>query len=183
MDNSEKASKIRLLIVDIDGVMTNGKIYTGATGEMFKAFDVKDGLGLKMLMRNGISVAVITAKSSAIVAQRMAGLGVEDVFQGVSDKAAKFHELIAAKGLAPEECAYIGDDLPDIAVMALVGLSAAPSDATELIRERADIVSTKAGGAGCVREIAEFILKSQSLYEKTLEAMFFHPDTASRFKY
>lgn len=183
MDYSEKASAIRLLIVDIDGVMTDGKIYTSASGEAFKAFDVKDGLGLKMLMRNGIGVAVITAKESGIVARRLAELGVKDVFQGVSDKAAKFNSLIREKGLAPEACAYIGDDLPDIAVMSLAGLSAAPSDATEIIRERADFVSRKPGGAGCVREVAELILKSQSLYEKTLETMFFHPDTASRFKY
>ena len=132
MTLTEKARKIKLLICDVDGVLTDGKIYIGNEGELFKAFDVKDGLGIKMLLANGVDV---------------------------------------------------GDDLPDYAVIQKVGLAACPSNAVEEIVQLADFKSQYSGGAGAVRELAEFILKTQGKWESTLEKMFLHPDPNAKHRY
>ena len=110
MTLTEKARKIKLLICDVDGVLTDGKIYIGNEGEMFKAFDVKDGLGIKMLLANGVDVAILTARSSEILKRRTHELGITNVLQGQRDKVKGLGELLTATGLSPEEIAYFGDD-------------------------------------------------------------------------
>ena len=179
----EKAKKIRLLICDVDGVLTDGKIYIGNDGELFKAFDVKDGLGVKMLLANNIDVAILTARSSEILKRRTQELGITNVLQGQRDKVKGLQQLLAATRLLPEQIAYIGDDLPDYEVIQKVGLAACPSDAVEEIAELADFKSVHRGGAGAVRELAEFILKTQGKWDNTLESMFLHPDLNARHHY
>ncbi len=183
MNIQEKASRIKLLICDVDGVLTDGKIYIGNDGELFKAFNVKDGLGIKMLMANGIDVAILTARSSKILQKRTEELGIKLVLQGQRDKVKGLAELTAQTGVAPEEMAYIGDDLPDYAVIQKVGLAACPSDAIEPIKAIAHFESKHKGGSGAVRELAEHILKSQGLWENTLERMFLNPDPNAKHRY
>ena len=183
MTLTEKAKKIKLLICDVDGVLTDGKIYIGNDGELFKAFNVKDGLGIKMLLANGIEVAILTARSSKILECRTKELGIVNVLQGQRDKVKGFQKLLAAMNLTPEEVAYIGDDLPDYAVIQKVGLAACPSDSVEDIRRLADFESQNCGGDGAVRELAELILKAQDKWEETLEKMFLHPDPNARHRY
>ena len=178
-----KAGKIKLVVLDVDGVLSNGKIYTSGSGEAFKCFDVKDGLGVKMLLRNGIDVAVITAKSSEIVRVRTVELGITTVFQGVPDKPRVLREIVEQKGLSLQEVGYVGDDLPDLAAMRLVGLSACPKNATGFILKQADMILSRDGGVGAVREFAEFILESQDKMSRTIEEMFLHPDVAARHRY
>ncbi len=179
----EKAQKIRLLICDVDGVLTDGKIYIGNEGELFKAFDVKDGLGIKMLLANGIDVAILTARSSEILKKRTQELGITNVLQGQRDKVKGLQELLSVTGFKPENIAYIGDDLPDYAVIQQVGLAACPSNAVKEIERLADFKSAHEGGAGAVRELAEYILKAQGKWENTLENMFLHPDPNAVHRY
>lgn len=179
----EKAKKIKLLICDVDGVLTDGKIYIGSEAELFKAFDVKDGLGIKMLLANGIDVAILTARSSEILKRRTQELGITNVLQGQRDKVKGLQELLSKTQLSPDEIAYIGDDLPDYAVIQEVGLAACPSNAVSEIEHLADFKSQHCGGAGAVRELAEFILKAQGKWENTIEAMFVHPDPNARHRY
>lgn len=183
MTLKEKAQKIKLLICDVDGVLTDGKIYIGNEGELFKAFDVKDGLGIKMLLANGIDVAILTARSSEILKCRTRELGITNVLQGQRDKVIGLGELLSRSGLNAEEVAYIGDDLPDYAVIQKVGLAACPANAVEEIETLADFKSRFPGGAGAVRELAEYILKVQGKWEDTLDTMFLHPDPNARHHY
>lgn len=179
----EKAQKIKLLICDVDGVLTNGKIYISNDGELFKAFDVKDGLGIKMLLANEIDVAILTARSSEILKRRTQELGITNVLQGQRDKVKGLQELLSLTGLQPDQIAYIGDDLPDYAVIQEVGLAACPCNAVSEIKHLADFKSCCEGGAGAVRELAEYILKAQGKWENTLETMFLHPDPNARHRY
>lgn len=179
----QKAQKIKLLICDVDGVLTDGKIYIGNEGELFKAFDVKDGLGIKMLLANGIDVAILTARSSEILKKRTQELGITNVLQGQRDKVKGLEQLLSDTSLTAQEIAYIGDDLPDYAVIQKVGLKACPCNAVEEIEHLADFKSRHAGGAGAVRELAEYILKAQGKWENTIETMFLHPDPQARHRY
>ena len=183
MTLNEKARQIKLLICDVDGVLTDGMIYIGNEGELFKAFNVKDGLGIKMLLANGIDVAILTARSSAILQKRASELGITSVLQGQRDKVKGLTELLKDRHLKPEEIAYIGDDLPDYAVIQKVGLAACPSDAVEDIVALSHFKSRFAGGKGAVRELAEFILKSQDKWSHTIDTMFLHPDPDAKHRY
>ena len=179
----ERVRKIKLLICDVDGVLTDGKIYIGNDVELFKAFNVKDGLGIKMLLANGIDVAILTARSSQILQKRTAELGITNVLQGQRDKVKGLGVLLEKTGLQPEEIAYIGDDLPDYAVIQKVGLAACPKDANESIVELAHFQSRFNGGDGAVRELCELILKTQGLWQKTLHSMFMNPDPQAKHHY
>ncbi|MFU8830838.1 MAG: KdsC family phosphatase [Wenzhouxiangella sp.] len=154
----EKASGIRLAVFDVDGVMTDGRLYLSDDGIESKTFHTRDGLGLKALMGHGIIVAVITARRSNVVSRRMAELGIEHLMQGREDKKAAIETLIETLEVAPEQVAYTGDDLVDWPAMRLCGLKCAPADAVAWIRERADFVSQQPGGRGAVREVCELIL-------------------------
>lgn len=154
-----KAANVRMAVFDIDGVMTDGRLFFSDAGEQMKAFHVRDGLGLKTLMRHGIEVAVITARRSGIVERRMAELGIEQVMQGYEDKAGALSALLEEKSFGPEAVCYAGDDLVDWPAMRQCGLKCAPSDASAWIRERADHVCNVGGGLGAVREVCELVLE------------------------
>ena len=152
-------TKIKLLLLDVDGVMTDGRITYDNDGGEIKAFDVKDGHGLKLVQRAGIKVGIITGRKSAIVARRAAELGIELVYQGVKDKSLPFNEILEELALTAEEVAYVGDDIVDLPVMRNVGFAATVADAVDDVKPFADMVSERPGGRGAVREICEFLLK------------------------
>jgi 3-deoxy-D-manno-octulosonate 8-phosphate phosphatase (KDO 8-P phosphatase) len=168
---AQRAAKVRLLVLDVDGVLTDGRIYYGNDGEELKAFDIKDGLGIKLLQRAGVAVAIITGRQSEIVARRARELGIEDLTQGREDKLQALDELCQRRGLALEQCAYMGDDLPDLAAIRRAGLGMSVADASPVVRAAADWLSTRNGGEGAVREACEFILGTLGERER-LEAEF-----------
>lgn len=161
----ERARAIRLVALDVDGVLTDGRLYYGPEGEAMKAFDVRDGHGIKMLMKSGVEVALLTARSSSIVATRARELGITHALQGQSDKAAGFAVLQSRSGIAASACAYMGDDWPDLPVLQQVGLATTVADACEEVRTVAHWISTRAGGHGAVRELATFILRAQDKFD------------------
>lgn len=164
-----RAAQIRCLISDIDGVLTDGRLYYNIHGEETKAFHVQDGLGLKLLMTAGIEVAVITATKNQIIDHRMKTLGVQHYFKGQIDKQAAFLELQKRLQLEPHAFAYIGDDLPDIAVMQQVGLSIAVENAVEEVKQITHWQTTRKGGKGAVREACDLILKAQDQFDNALK--------------
>ena len=155
-----KAARVTLLLLDVDGVLTDGGIVYDDGGREIKRFHVRDGHGIKMLQRAGVAVGVITGRTSAVVTFRAKELGISLVRQGATDKVAAWREILASRGDAPEGTAYVGDDIVDVPLMKSVGFSAAPADAESYVLETADFISSKAGGHGAVREIVEFILRS-----------------------
>lgn len=158
----EKAAKIRLLICDVDGVISDGLIYQGNSGEELKAFNVRDGYGIRCLLTSGIEVAIITGRKAKLLEDRANTLGITHLYQGQSDKLLAYRELLDKLALRPGEVAYIGDDLIDWPVMAEVGLSAAVADAHPLLLPKADYVTQIAGGRGAVRELCDLILLAQN---------------------
>jgi 3-deoxy-D-manno-octulosonate 8-phosphate phosphatase (KDO 8-P phosphatase) len=161
MDVAGRARSIRLAIFDVDGVMTDGTLYIGEHGEAFKAFNILDGHGMKMLQGAGIATAIISGRSSEAVARRAAELGIEHVVQGSHDKVAAFEALIATLDLTADQCSFVGDDLPDLPVMRLCGLAVAVANAAEPVKSAAHYVTRAAGGRGAVREFCELVLDAQ----------------------
>jgi 3-deoxy-D-manno-octulosonate 8-phosphate phosphatase (KDO 8-P phosphatase) len=149
---------IRLLVLDVDGVLTDGRLYFGARGEALKAFHVRDGVGLKLLQQAGLTVAVISGRRSRMVAARCRELGVRHVRQGVGDKLAALRQLCARLKLTPAACACVGDDLPDVPLMRAAALSFAVADAHRSARRVADVVTRLRGGQGAVREVCDHLL-------------------------
>ncbi len=162
--------KIRLAIFDVDGVMTDGRLYLSDSGEETKAFDTKDGHGMKMLKASGVEIAIITGRSSRCVELRAENLGISLLFQGASDKLAVYGKLIESLGLEPEQTAYMGDDLVDLPVLARCGLAFAVPDAPDIVRQHADYVTRKQGGRGAVREACEFLMRMQGSFDAQLAA-------------
>ncbi|MFN3478775.1 MAG: 3-deoxy-manno-octulosonate-8-phosphatase KdsC [Thermodesulfovibrionales bacterium] len=165
---TEIAKNIKLLILDVDGVLTDGSIILDNEGNEFKAFHVRDGHGIKMLYRAGIQVAIITGRYSKVVERRAKELGIKEVYQRCHIKSVAFDHLIEKSGLKPEEVAYAGDDIVDIPIFKRVGLSIAVSDATEETKAEAMMVTENRGGRGAVREICEFLLKSKGLWDSIM---------------
>lgn len=157
----DRAREVRLLALDVDGTLTDGTLLIGGDSEVAKPFSVRDGFGLNLLKQAGIVVALITARQSAIVARRAAELGIAQVHQGVKDKRARLRSLCEETGIGLEQAAYMGDDWPDLSVMASCGFAAAPADAEPEVRAIAHWVATAAGGRGAVRELAMFLLDAQ----------------------
>ena len=157
-----RARAIRLAIFDVDGVMTDGTVYMGPQGEALKAFNILDGHGLRMLLDAGVVTAIISGRSSEAVARRASELGIAHVAQGVRDKVAEFEKLRAALGVGPEACAFMGDDLPDLAVMRLCGLSVSVPNGAEAVREGAHLVTRAHGGRGAVREFCDLLLAARA---------------------
>ncbi|MGY6555601.1 MAG: KdsC family phosphatase [Wenzhouxiangella sp.] len=157
----QRAAGIRLAVFDVDGVLTDGTLFLDDAGRQFKAFNVRDGLGLKALMRHDIEVAVITARRSGVVEKRMAELGIRHLQQGVGDKHAVLLQLQADLQIAPAATSFMGDDLIDFRAMQASGLSAAPADADAWIRSRVDLVTQAGGGRGAVREFSELLLAAR----------------------
>jgi len=171
--SQELASKIRavkLVVFDVDGVLTDGRIIFSNSGEETKLFDVKDGHGIKLLMRSGIDVAIITARESDVVRRRARDLGITHVFQGMKDKKMALEELVKASGVAPDAMAYMGDDIIDLPVLKRVAFSAAVADAVSEVIERVDFVAKRPGGRGAARELAELILKVQGKWDEVMKA-------------
>jgi 3-deoxy-D-manno-octulosonate 8-phosphate phosphatase (KDO 8-P phosphatase) len=158
----DAAAEIRLVIFDVDGVFTNGLLYLSDDGTETKTFNVKDGHGVKLLMRAGVEVAIISGRRSAAVDRRMEELGVRHVFQGIRDKLAVFRDLIGRLGIEPAEVAYLGDDLPDLDVMRVVGLPAATGDAHPDLLPHAVWTSARPGGHGAVREFCDLLLAARA---------------------
>ena len=162
---SDSARQVRLLIVDIDGVLTDGGLQFDNRGEEYKTFNSLDGHGIRMMLESGIEVAVITGRKSGIVEHRMRDLGVRQIYQGYRDKLPAFEKLLQDSGLTPEQVAYIGDDLPDLPVMQRVGFAIAVQNAHSFVKQNCDWITDTPGGKGAVREATDFILESQSLLE------------------
>jgi len=156
-----KAQKIKLLILDVDGVLTDGMLNYGPQGELFKQFNVKDGVGIKLLQQQGISVAVITAKDSQPLRQRMTDLSIQHFYPGCDNKINAFNELLALLSLDKNQVAYVGDDVIDCQVMAQVGLAIAVQDAHDFVKQTADYITSAYGGQGVAREVADLLLDAQ----------------------
>jgi 3-deoxy-D-manno-octulosonate 8-phosphate phosphatase (KDO 8-P phosphatase) len=164
----QKAARIRLVAFDVDGTLTDGKLYFGPSGEAMKAFSVLDGQGLALLKKAGLKLALVTGRSSDIVDLRAAELQIDRVLQGVKDKRQALLGLAQEFRLDPSEIAMMGDDWPDLAAFAVAGMSAAPADAHVEVRRRADWVSQSKAGSGAARELCDYLLHSQGVYQKLL---------------
>jgi 3-deoxy-D-manno-octulosonate 8-phosphate phosphatase (KDO 8-P phosphatase) len=161
----DKASRIKILIVDIDGVMTDGRIIYSIYGDELKFFDVQDGFGITLLRRAGIKSLIITAKKSKIVKMRARDLRVAKAYQGHIDKIKPFNHALRKFKVIPEEVCFIGDDLIDIPVLRRVGLAVAVPNAVDEVKDTAHFVTSKTGGRGAVREVCDLILKSQNKWD------------------
>jgi 3-deoxy-D-manno-octulosonate 8-phosphate phosphatase (KDO 8-P phosphatase) len=157
----DKASPIKLILLDVDGVLTDGAVVMHGDGSESKRFHIRDGIALVWAQRVGLKVGILSARHSATTIQRAAQLGITLVHQGVASKAAAYDEILSDTAVTDPEVAYMGDDVVDLAVLRRVGLSAAPSDAVAEVRACVDFVSTYRGGQGAVRELVEMILRVQ----------------------
>lgn len=157
----EQFSQIKLLICDIDGVFSDGRIYLGNDGEELKAFHTRDGFGIKAVLNSGIDVAVITGRQSNIVRQRMEALGVPHIYQGQHNKSEAYQALIEKLELSDQDVAYIGDDVPDLALVRRVGMGVAVRDAHASVQQSAQYVTALPGGFGAVREVTDLLLLAQ----------------------
>lgn len=162
---TEKAKQIRIVLIDVDGVLTDGRILYSAEGVEIEAFHVRDGVGLRAAQRAGLVIAVLTGRVSAAVARRAKELGISEIHQGVADKVGTYETLLRRYGLTDAAAAYIGDDVNDLPVLARAGLSVAPADAEEEVKARVAYVTARVGGRGAVRELIDLILKAQGKWE------------------
>lgn len=165
-DAQARARRLKLMAFDIDGVFTDGSLYYSDEGIELKAFNTLDGLGLKMLQQAGIAVAVITGRKTGCVEARMQNLGIDLLFQGIENKLETMQSLLERLGLPAAEAGYMGDDLPDLQVMAASGFSATPANGHDLAKRFARLTTAKAGGQGAVREVCEFILAAQGKFDE-----------------
>jgi len=157
-----RAARIRLIALDVDGIMSDGKLYFSANGDELKGFNILDGLGLKQLMAAGITVAVITGRRSPLTEKRMNDLGIPHLMQGREDKKVALQELVRTMDIAPEEIAYMGDDLPDLPALRFAGLGVTVPNGYWLVRQHAHYCTSVPGGSGAVREACDLILTAQN---------------------
>ncbi|AKQ57530.1 KdsC family phosphatase [Bordetella hinzii] len=157
----ERAMAVRLMVFDVDGVLTDGSLYFGEHGEMFKRFNALDGHGLRLLMEGGFKVALMTGRSGPVVARRAAELGISEVLQGVRDKGAALAELAQRQGVQLDQTGYMGDDIIDLPAMQRAGFAASVSNAPGYVAQAAHWVSTQPGGSGAVRECCDLLLAAQ----------------------
>jgi 3-deoxy-D-manno-octulosonate 8-phosphate phosphatase (KDO 8-P phosphatase) len=167
---TERASRVKLMIFDVDGVLTDGGLMFTAEGDTMKVFNSMDGHGLKLLREAGVETAIITGRKSGIVEVRAQELRINYLYQGVADKIQAFDDLLKTTGVAPEACGYMGDDWPDLGVMLKCGFAAAPANAHPEVLSRAHWVSHARGGFGAARELCETILRAQNRYDALLAA-------------
>jgi 3-deoxy-D-manno-octulosonate 8-phosphate phosphatase (KDO 8-P phosphatase) len=167
---TEKAKKLKLLILDVDGVLTDGKLFFDNDGNEYKSFHARDGHGIKLLRQTGVEVAIISGRKSNSVALRMKSLGIEHVYQGHENKISAFNEVLQKLNMTPDQAAHMGDDLLDLPLMTRVGLSIAVADANFAVIERADWCTHLSGGNGAVREVCDFIMQAQGHFDDVLNA-------------
>jgi len=170
-----RLAKIRLLLLDVDGVMTDGRIIYDDRGGETKAFDVRDGHGLKLLQRAGIRVGIITGRQSPVVDRRASELGIELVYQGAKDKLLPFREILAKTGLTADAVAYVGDDLPDLPVLRRVGFAATVADGMTELKPHVHYITRAPGGRGAVREICDLLLQAGGHWESLTDRYFAEP--------
>lgn len=162
-------NRITCMVLDVDGVLTDSSIYFTDDGKEIKAFNAKDGHGLKLLMRAGIEVVIITGRISKALEYRTNELGIKYVLQGIKDKKPALLEIAGKIGIEPAQMAYMGDDVVDLPAMAICGMTFAPADAMDMVKERVEYVTLKPGGQGAVREAIEILLKRMGLFDKVME--------------
>ena len=160
-------SKIKLIVLDVDGTLTDGGIYYDSQGNEMKRFDVKDGLGILVARKTGLELAIITGRASPMVERRVKELGIQHLLQGVQKKYPALLELAKSCGLSLAEIGYIGDDLNDLQCMEAVGFRACPADAVQAVKSVCDYVAVASGGHGAVREVLEYLLTRQGLWDAT----------------
>lgn len=170
--NDDKCKKIKLMLFDVDGVLTDGSIIYNENGKELKIFDVKDGLGIRLLMKADIQVGIVTGRSSEALRHRCKNLGISIVYDGVRDKGALLDNIVKTTGFHSEQIGFVGDDLPDLPLMRKVGYSVAVANAHESVIENADMVTRAKGGAGAVREVCEKILKAQGHWKNLMDQLF-----------
>lgn len=170
MDNTvlDKARKIRLLALDVDGVLTDGRLYFSASGDELKAFNILDGHGIKLLRSQGIEVAIITGRTSPLTARRASDLGIAHLLQGREDKKQALTELCTTLSIQLEAVAYVGDDLPDLGAIRACGLGICVANAHAALKLHADFCTTQRGGEGAVREVCDLILQAQDKYDTVI---------------
>jgi len=161
-DHSERARAVRLAIFDVDGVMTDGTVWIGPQGEAFKAFNILDGHGIKMLQAAGIDIAILSGRESDAVVRRAGELAIKRVVQGAGDKLAAFERLLAQAGCRAEACSFMGDDLPDLPVLRRCGFAVAVANAVDAVKEAAHYVTRASGGRGAVREFCDLVLAARA---------------------
>jgi len=166
----EKAAKIKLVIFDVDGVLTDGSLFLGDDGLEYKAFHSLDGHGMKMLQDSGVDIAIITARTSKVVEYRMASLNIEHVYQGAKDKIVAFNKLVEKLHISTDEIAYVGDDVVDLPVMTKVGLAITPDNGHPFVVEHADWQTTRPGGRGAARDVVELIMEAQGKLQDKLQS-------------
>jgi 3-deoxy-D-manno-octulosonate 8-phosphate phosphatase (KDO 8-P phosphatase) len=167
---TERAARVKLMIFDVDGVLTDGRLYFGPGGEALKVFDVRDGLGVKRLHYAGVATAILSSRSSEIVALRARELGIVHLRQGVADKAEGFARLLGASGFAAEDCGFMGDDLPDLPAMRAVGLSVAPANAHAFTAAQAELRTRSDAGAGAARELCDLLVAAQGGFDDPIRS-------------
>lgn len=166
---TEKLRRVKILLLDADGVLTNGKLYFSNSGEITMRFDVRDGSGIRYLSFGGIQTGIITGKKNNAVSHRARDLSISIVHRNVKNKVTTLNEILRQQNLLPDEAVFIGDDLLDLSIMAQVGVSVAVADAAPEVKEAADYVTQNCGGDGAVREVCEMILKAQNKWEAVVQ--------------
>jgi 3-deoxy-D-manno-octulosonate 8-phosphate phosphatase (KDO 8-P phosphatase) len=164
-----RARRIKVMLFDVDGTLTDGKLWYGASGDEMKAFHTLDGLGVKLLSDSGVQVALLSARSSPAVSARARDLGIEHLLQGIDDKRSAYETLLARLGLARAASGYMGDDLVDLPVLARCGFACVPGVSPEEVRKRAHYVPAAPAGAGAAREVCEYIMRAQGTLERAVE--------------
>lgn len=169
-DAEERAKRLKLMIFDVDGILTDGTLYLADSGEEFKGFNVRDGHGIKMLRDSGVAVAIVTSRRSRVVELRARDLGIALLRQGALDKGAAFGEMVSGLGLEDAAAGYMGDDLVDLPVLCRCGFAATVPEAPETLRKRAHYVTHSGGGRGAAREVCEFVMRAQGTLESAIDA-------------
>jgi 3-deoxy-D-manno-octulosonate 8-phosphate phosphatase (KDO 8-P phosphatase) len=167
----ERAARIRMLALDVDGILTDGQLYFDNHGNEMKSFSTRDGLGIRLLAEQGIETALITARTSEIVKARASNLKIRHVYQGSLNKLAAFHDLLASTGLTPEQVCYAGDDWLDLPILERAGLAVTVADGDPVVQKRVHWVTDRCGGRGAVREICDLVLAAQGLDQAALDGI------------
>jgi 3-deoxy-D-manno-octulosonate 8-phosphate phosphatase (KDO 8-P phosphatase) len=172
LEHMQRAARVKVMIFDVDGVLTDGSLTYGPDGEATKTFFVLDGLGIQLLQKTGVQTAIISARQSPIVVTRARDLGIGHVYQGIHDKRVAFAQLLEATGVSAEQCGYIGDDVIDLPLLTKVGFAVTVPSGHPEVQHRAHYVTRAAGGRGAVREVCDMLMRAQGNYEKALAPYF-----------